>query len=387
MPSTRNRYQEGSFEKVIRAKGPDVWIYRWREAQPNGTRVQRKKVVGDVQHLKTRADAKREVENFRAEINGQQKSIGKLTVNELWGHFQAHELRNPNVDRSPTTIDLYLNNMRAHIIPRWGDCFLDKVKPIQVEQWLRSLTFAPATKSKLRNQMSALFTHAIRHELWDKANPIKAVRQGSNRVKIPDILQLSEVQALLSRIDNPALHTAILVAAVTGLRRSEVRGLKWSDVDTTKLWLRLERGIVGKKLTRLKTEGSRRGVPIPQDLADVLRQWREESAYRAEDDWVFASLGTNGKNPIWFDVALQRVIKPAAKAAGITKTIGWHTFRRSLATLLAAKGEHVKVVQELLRHAHSSTTLELYQQADADAKRAAQGHTSELFSIPLRAAS
>jgi integrase len=61
--------------------------------------------------------------------------------------------------------------------------------------------------------------------------------------------------------------------------------------------------------------------------------------------------------------------------------VGWHTFRRSLASLLATKGEKIKVVQELLRHANSSTTQDLYQQADVDAKRAAQEHTSELFLV------
>jgi integrase len=384
--STRNRYQEGSLEKLRRAKGPDVWIYRWRELQPDGARVQRKRVIGDIQRLKTLADAKREVENFRAEINTPQ-AISGVTVRELWGHFQAHELRDPDVDRSPTTIDLYLNNMRAHIIPRWGDCSLEDVKPVQVEQWLRSLPCAPATKNKFRNQMSALFSHAIRHELWDKENPLKTVRQGSKRITTPDILTLSETRALLARIDSSAIRNAVLVAAVTGLRRSEIRGLKWSDVDTGKLWLRLVRGIVGTKETKLKTEGSRRGVPIPQDLADALIQWREESLYQADEDWVFASPGTKGKSPLWFDVALRRILKPAAKTAGINKIIGWHTFRRSLATLLATKGENVKVVQELLRHAHSCTTLELYQQADTDAKRAAQGHTSELFVMPATAAS
>lgn len=58
------------------------------------------------------------------------------------------------------------------------------------------------------------------------------------------------------------------------------------------------------------------------------------------------------------------------------------TFRRSLASILATKVEHVKVVQELLRHANASITMELYQQADADAKRTAQGHVGSLFVVP-----
>ena len=82
---------------------------------------------------------------------------------------------------------------------------------------------------------------------------------------------------------------------------------------------------------------------------------------------------------------MRRYIHPAAAEAGISKRIGWHTFRRSLATLLAANGENVKVVQELLRHANSTITLELYTQGDINAKRAAQEHVSDLFLVDSKA--
>ena len=87
------------------------------------------------------------------------------------------------------------------------------------------------------------------------------------------------------------------------------------------------------------------------------------------------------------DMVLYDYVKPAAVQAGITKRIGWHTFRRSLAGLLAAKGENVKVVQELLRHSNPQITMELYEQADADQKRAAQEHVAPLFLVPKTKAS
>jgi site-specific recombinase XerD len=69
---------------------------------------------------------------------------------------------------------------------------------------------------------------------------------------------------------------------------------------------------------------------------------------------------------------LQKVIRPAAQRAGIIKRIGWHTFRHTFSTLLVANGENVKVVQELMRHASSRCTLEIYSQAHIQAKRQAQ---------------
>ena len=90
-----------------------------------------------------------------------------------------------------------------------------------------------------------------------------------------------------------------------------------------------------------------------------------------------------GKQPYWPDSLMRRVIRPAAVRAGISKHIGWHTFRHSLATLLKANGEDVKTVQESLRHATSKITLDTYTQGIMGVKRAAQAKVFEaLREIP-----
>ena len=141
MPGIRNSYQEGSIVRTARAKGPDQWVYRWRETQPDGTVLRRSKIIGDLTHYPTKADAKRLVENFRSQLNAATpvEKIGCMTVAEAWGHFQANELRDPDSDRSPTTIHSYLDYYKTHIIPKWGDVPLDEVKSVAVERWLRSL--------------------------------------------------------------------------------------------------------------------------------------------------------------------------------------------------------------------------------------------------------
>jgi integrase len=85
-----------------------------------------------------------------------------------------------------------------------------------------------------------------------------------------------------------------------------------------------------------------------------------------------ASKAKSGINSLWPGVLLEKVIRPAVARAGISKRIGWHTFRHTYATLLVANGENVKVVQELMRHASTRFTLEIYSQAQLIAKRAAQ---------------
>jgi integrase len=73
----------------------------------------------------------------------------------------------------------------------------------------------------------------------------------------------------------------------------------------------------------------------------------------------------------------KRHLVPTAKRLGITKQIGWHTFRRTYASLLKADGTDVKVVQELLRHSNISTTMNLYVQAFSDDARQAQSSVIE----------
>jgi hypothetical protein len=225
--SRKNRYQEGTVERVRRAKGPDAWVYRWRELLPDGTRVQRKRVIGTVSQFRTLSAARSAVENLRLAINAAAKPP-VMTIGEAWGHFQAHELRDPDVGRSHTTIAVYENFFRSQILPRWRDVPIDEVRPIDVEKWLRSLThLAPATRAKSRNLMSALFSHLIRHELYTRLNPISSVRQSATRRSEPAVLTVAEIRSILDHIEAPAVRVMVIVAACSALRRSE-------SPDTTK---------------------------------------------------------------------------------------------------------------------------------------------------------
>jgi integrase len=151
-----------------------------------------------------------------------------------------------------------------------------------------------------------------------------------------------------------------------------VIGLKWDDIDFGTLEIRLSRGVVDGVVGTMKTEASRKPIPLDSGLAGVLLDWRGCSGYAGQGDWLFASPRMNGTKPYSPDTLLSKVIRPAAKRAGITKRVGWHTFRHTFATLLKANGEDVKVVQELLRHANSRITLDTYTQAVTPAKREAQ---------------
>jgi integrase len=104
-----------------------------------------------------------------------------------------------------------------------------------------------------------------------------------------------------------------------------------------------------------------------------------QTAYADAEDWVFASEHVQGRMPPWPDTLLDRVLQPAAKRAKIAKWVGFHTFRHTYSTLLKANGEDVKVVQELMRHANISTTMNIYTKALTPAKREAQSRVVDVL--------
>ena len=95
--------------------------------------------------------------------------------------------------------------------------------------------------AKIRNIMSAIFHHAMRYE-WVERNPIKLVRQSADRERTPDILELAELQLLLSKLAVRE-RTLALLDAVTGLGVSELLALRWCAVDFENLKLRVTRSI------------------------------------------------------------------------------------------------------------------------------------------------
>lgn len=379
MDLKRNRYQTGSLTIEKRQRGPNLWVYRWREPGPGGTQVRRKIVVGTTEAFGTLVAAKREVDGLRLEVNADAPVVAMrtLTVRQLVAHYQETELAAEKNRKSPSTRKVYAEFLKLYVLPVWGERTLRDVRPMAVERWLESLPYAPSTRAKIRNLMSALFQHAIRHE-WAGNNPIRAVRVSAKRMEEPHILTPTEVHLLLEELPEPC-RTMALVAALTGLRVSEILGLQWQDIDLERAVIRLQRGVVNQEISDLKTAGSKRPLPIPPVLVQAIGEWQKETSFRQPTDWVFASPQSDGKQPYWPGTLLKRHVQPAADRAGITKRVGWHTFRRSFATLLYANENDVKTAQELMRHSTPVVTLGVYAQAVTDAKRKAQERLAEMI--------
>jgi hypothetical protein len=254
------RFQNGSLLKIKRRKGDQVWAFRWYE-DAGGSRTYRKRIVGTVAKLPHRRDAERAVSALRININAGVHV--PQTVGDLVAHYRKTEL----VPDRKAQSSIYVNGMflNLYVVPRWGEVRVEAVRTVEVESWLSSLPFAPGTRAKIRNLMSALFNHAIRHE-WTLTNPITQVRCSAKRLRIPDVLTPAEFQALFSRLEQRD-RAMVLLAGSTGLRRSELVALTWGDLAFDRSEITIRRSRVRQWFGEPKTEASRKPVPLYASVA------------------------------------------------------------------------------------------------------------------------
>ena len=394
------RYQNGCLTTITRKDGIERWQFRWRSRNPDGGLRPCKKTIGPVSEYPLRSKKLQDqLLRLRMTINTEASTkLNSITMSALVEHYQQVELSEPEDEESGrahstrTRLRWLLNRW---VIPRWGKAEINGLKPVAVEQWLKTLSktggrerLARGTRAKIRNAMSALYNHAIRWQFTDKnpiSGPVKGsgVRVSAKRMSIPDILTVEEIQKMISAV---LLRERVLIFLdmVTGLRRGELAGLKWTDIDFLNLQIDVNRSVVEQHVGRCKTEISQKPVPIDEYIARDLLEWYRQTPYHAAGDWVFATNSNRagekrGKQPLWLCKVMAYHIQPKAREMGIQKRIGWHTFRRTYSSILKDNGEDVKVVQELLRHASSKVTLDVYAQALTPAKRAAQSKVVQMI--------
>jgi integrase len=166
---------------------------------------------------------------------------------------------------------------------------------------------------------------------------------------------LNEISTMLDKLsDEPVASAVVATAAFTGLRRSELRGLRWEDLRDNQLfvtrtvWNTSERG-------KTKTASSKAPVPVLPILASLLEAHRNGFA---GDGYIFA--GTKMRKPLNLANLARRVIVPKLRKAGVQYWSGWHGFRRGLATNLFELGVNETTIQAILRHSDVETTRKHY---------------------------
>jgi integrase len=356
-------------------------------------------VVGTVAATKTRAAALQHIEVLRANVNREIIETGSPTITtfkSLIEHYRDREMRMDNHDKKAySTKNRNESYLRKWIVPRWGEYRPSDIKSVAVEEWLDSLVLdagnkkgkplAGGTKVKIRNIMSAIFRHGMRHELLPRVeatNPMKYVRQSGKRQSIPVVLEVEQFQSLFGALQQRE-RTMVLVDCGSGLRCGELIGLQWRDIDFARKQMSVTRSVVEMVTGKVKTEASQKTVPLDDFMIEELLAWYRITPYQKPEDWVFASDSPRagarrGKQPYWPMTIMRMFIKPVAKRLGIGN-ISWHTFRHTYSCLLHANGEDPKVVQELLRHSSIKVTMDIYTQAVTSAKRKAQSRVVQMI--------
>ena len=357
----RHRYQYGSLTKKNKRRSEDVWQFRFYETTSEGHRYRRSTTVGTVAQYPTKTDALRIIEPLRLRLNLHHRFGRPVSIGALIDHYIERELPG----RRYSTQQSHSSTLKRWILPRWGERSLEEIRPVAVEEWLRSLTLAPKTKVNLRSLFHLIYEHARSWELTDR-NPIDLVRQRGGRRCIPRVLTSGEIRLLLAQLIEPC-RTMVLVAACLGLRASEIMGLQWQDFNWEDLTVFIRRGVVNGRSGDTKTEASQKSLPIDPRLARCLQELWKRTFHQGPQDWVFAN---KAGRPRGQQNILHRHVRPAALRAGIGK-IGWHTFRHSYSTILRGAGTDIKVQQELLRHSTIHSTLNTYTQAISGQKRSA----------------
>ncbi len=345
-----------------------TWNYLWYDGA-----IRRSRRIGTKQDFPTKAAAWKQVD--AVDIKPTQ------TAEQPKGDTVQSVITRYEVERMPerhSTARVYRSFLKCHIVPRWGDVLIQDVQPRPVELWLKALPLSPKSKAHVRSLMHGLVEFAM----WSGVltlgrNPISLVQNkgATKRVRHTRSLTAGQFQALMRELREPVASMALLSVCL-GLRCSEALGLKWSDLDGKGSRLHVRRGVVNQRVGDVKTKGSERAFVLTPELLERLHRLRSASAFRDDEDWVFASPVNIGRLPYSY-TAVWREVRRAAKAAGLGE-LGTHTFRHTYRSWLDAVGTGVAVQQKMMRHTDIRTTMNVYGDVVTDEMETAAVRVAEM---------
>jgi integrase len=337
-------------QDIVESKKRGTWHIKYdgEDGKPH------RKQFGTIRELPTREAAEKAAEPIRRVLN-KPAALRVPTVREIVKQFREERMSQRHSTR--LACDSRFNN---HVLPRWGDKEITEVRAREVEMWLKSLDLAPKTRVHIRGLVHQVWDYAMfRGDVPLERNPMDLVtiKGATKRIRQPRSLTVEEFQRFVAQLDEP-VRTIALVCVCFGLRISECLGLKWNDVDWLGGRLRVERGIVRQKVDDVKTIYSGRTMSIDAEMLAVFKNWKQQTQFAADGDWIFASPAKLGRLPfsyphVWVS------FQDAARKAGVGK-LATHTMRHSYRSWMDAAGTGIAVQQKLMRHSDIRTTMNIY---------------------------
>lgn len=283
-----------------------------------------------------------------------------------------------------TTLSSY-RNVARRIRRTLGPMPIRRLTRKVAEDWEADLMneFSSVTVIKCHRLLKMVLDKAVAEEAL-RSNPLNgvkppkkvAVHQGINAL---DAKERARVVGILDPMVPSPMATAALISLFTGLRRGEVCGLKWSDVDLTRgvMWVRRSIGESEGGSTYIKEPktGESRDVAIPGRLADILK--RRRASQPSGCVWVVGD--TDFMKPHTLTREWGAIVKNYRIKGVEGRLCTFHDLRHTWATAAVAGGIDIKTVSSNLGHANAAMTLNIYASADPDAKRRAAEKMNEII--------
>jgi integrase len=270
----------------------------------------------------------------------------------------------------------------VHLLPALGQIKLKTLTAAHLRGLYRSKLnagLAPRTVLHVHRTLSKALKQAVSDGLIPR-NAAVSVKPPQPRREEIRPLNREQVRALLEAASGDRMEALYIVAVTTGLRRGELQGLKWDDLDLEAGMLQVRRTLSEPKggyIFEAPKSGKGRNVRLTRKATAALREHRkrqlEDRMQKAglwqEQGLVFpSSIGTPTLGGY-----LNRAFKATLQRAGLPKSTRFHDLRHTCATLLLRQGVNPKFVQELLGHADISLTLNVYSHVLPDMGDAAAG--------------
>jgi integrase len=284
--------------------------------------------------------------------------------------------------QSPKTLERYRELAERQIIPHLGETKLQKLTPEAVRQWHSTLLgqgLAPRTVGHAHRLLQLVLGCAVTNgTLTRNVAAVNAVPKVED-TEI-EILTAEQITELLAGLEGHALFPIASLALATGMRRGELLGLQWSDVDLDKAMLRVERSVeetrAGLRIKSPKTKRGRRNVALPPAAVTMLREQRKRQIE------LRLALGQGGQPTLVFSTVEGKLLSPdnlsrdwrrVCNAKKLPR-VSFHALRHTHASVLISAGEDILTISRRLGHSKASVTLDTYghlmEGSDAAAARA-----------------
>jgi integrase len=323
---------------------------------------------------RNKRDAQRRLrELLSARDSGLSVAPHKLTVEQFTTQWLTDYAR---LHCSPKTVERYEEITRLYLVPLLGHHALEALRPLHIQE-MRTQLQKKLSKRTCLHAYRLLFQMLRQAGRWQllARNPAEATEAPKPQAREMRVLNAAQVSQLLNATKDTRLAMPITLAATTGMRRGEILGLKWDDVNLDAGTIRVVRSLEetrgGLRWKSPKSRHGQRTISLMATTIAALRHHRVEQAklrlqlgpaYNPES-LVCPGLNGQARRPSVFSDSFARLMKRLAAPGVSLPRVSFHGLRHSHATLALSANTNPKILSERLGHSNISITMDLYAHA------------------------